>query len=40
MELYDVQPNQNMAIAIAQAEITHSSSRFSGFGGIGATLAA
>jgi hypothetical protein len=40
MELYDVQPNQNMAIAMAQAEMTHNSSRFSGLGGIGATLAA
>lgn len=37
---YDVHPNQNMAMTIAQPEMIHSSRRFSGLGGNGASLAA
>lgn len=40
MEGYDVHPNQNMATTRHQPEMTHSSRRFSGFGGAGAILAA
>lgn len=39
IELYEVQPNQNMAMVMHQAAMTLSSSRISGLGDIGATVA-